>query len=81
MRLRTIWTMPTFTLRERVNRTQEWFWMKLAHRLPRKLALWSFIDTGTRYMGETKWYRRFATPRYCNESRYDGEQRSTTRIQ
>ena len=39
MRLRTIWTMPTFTLRERVNRTQEWFWMKLAHRLPRKLAL------------------------------------------
>lgn len=51
MRLRTIWTMPTFTLRERVNRTEEWFWMKLAHRLPRKLALWSFIDTGTRYMG------------------------------
>lgn len=48
MKLQTIWTMRACALRERLRRTEEWFWMKLAHRLPRKLAYWSFIDTGVR---------------------------------
>lgn len=48
MKLRTIWTMRYMSLRERLNRTSEWFWRTLAHRLPRKLAYWSFIDSGVR---------------------------------
>jgi hypothetical protein len=36
------------SLRERIHRTQEWAWMKTAHRLPRQLAYWSFIDSGVR---------------------------------
>jgi len=50
MRLWTIWTMPAMSLRERLNRTGEWAVIKIAHRLPRRLAYWSFIDTGVRYM-------------------------------
>jgi hypothetical protein len=50
MRFWTIWTMPAMALRERLNRTGEWVLRGMAHRLPRKLAYWSFIDTGVRYM-------------------------------
>jgi hypothetical protein len=46
----TIWTLRAMTMRERLNQTGEWAVMILAHRLPRKLAYWSFIDTGVRYM-------------------------------
>jgi hypothetical protein len=38
------------SLRERLNRTGEWAMRGIAHRLPRRLAYWSFIDTGSRYM-------------------------------
>ena len=51
MRLKTIWTLPGLPLRERLNRTTEAFWRGLAHRLPRRLAYWSFIDTGVRHIG------------------------------
>lgn len=51
MRLKTIWTLPGMTLRERMSRTQEWGWAKAAHHLPRRLAYWSFIDSGVRHMG------------------------------
>lgn len=34
--------------RERLRRTEECFWRSLAHRLPRRLAYWSFIDSGVR---------------------------------
>lgn len=44
MRLRTIWTMPTLTLRERLSRTGEWFWTTLAAALPRKLRYWVAIQ-------------------------------------
>lgn len=50
MHLRTIWTMRGMTLRERLSRTGEWALIEIAHRLPRRLAYWSFIDTGVRYM-------------------------------
>lgn len=50
MKLATIWTMRGMALRERLNRTGEAFVRGLAHRLPRRLAYWSFIDTGVRYM-------------------------------
>ena len=50
MRLKTIWTLRDMSLHERLSRTQEWCWMKTAHRLPRKLAYWSFIDSGVRHM-------------------------------
>jgi hypothetical protein len=51
MKLSTIWTLRAMSLRERFRRTGEWALMSLAHRLPRRLAYWSFIDSGVRYMG------------------------------
>lgn len=50
MKLTTIWTIRAMTLRERLNRTGEAFVRGLAHRLPRRLAYWSLIDTGVRHM-------------------------------
>lgn len=51
MRLTTIWTLPDLPLRERLNRTGEAAMRGLAHRLPRRLAYWSLVDSGGRYMG------------------------------
>jgi hypothetical protein len=50
MKFWTIWTMRAMSLRERLNRTGEWVLRGVAHRLPRRLAYWSFIDTGVRYI-------------------------------
>lgn len=50
MRLTTIWTLPGLPLRERLSRTGEAIVRGIAHRLPRRLAYWSFIDTGVRHM-------------------------------
>lgn len=50
MRLTTIWTLRGMSLRERLNRTGEAFVRAVAHRLPRRLAYWSFIDSGVRHM-------------------------------
>lgn len=50
MKLSTIWTLRGMSLRERLNRTGEWTIQAAAHRLPRRLAYWSFIDTGVRHM-------------------------------
>ena len=49
MKLTTIWTMPDMALRFRLHETREAFWRWLAHRLPRSLAFWSFVDTGVRH--------------------------------
>lgn len=48
MRITTIWTIPGMSLRARLHETREAFWRWLAHRLPRRLAYWSFIDSGVR---------------------------------
>lgn len=50
MKLKTIWTIPAMTVRERMRRTGELAIQSLAHRLPRRLAYWSFIDSGARYI-------------------------------
>lgn len=50
MKLTTIWTMPTLSLRERLSRTAEAAWRGAARRLPRRLAYWSLIDSGVRHM-------------------------------
>jgi hypothetical protein len=50
MKFWTIWTFPSLPLRERLSRTGEWAWRIAAHRLPRRLAYWSFIDSGVRLM-------------------------------
>ena len=50
MKLTTIWTLRGMAFRERLNRTGEAFMRGLAHRLPRRLAYWSLIDSGVRYM-------------------------------
>jgi len=50
MKITTIWTMPTLTMRERVSRTVEAAWRGAAHRLPRQLAYWSLIDSGVRHI-------------------------------
>ncbi|QYC53741.1 hypothetical protein SEA_LEROY_75 [Gordonia phage Leroy] len=52
MKFTTIWSIPAMSLGERLRRTEEAFWRWLAHRLPRKLAYWSYIDTGVRHMGD-----------------------------
>lgn len=49
MRLRTIWTLPRMSLRERVSRTEELFWMKAAAHLPERLAYWSYIHQGVKH--------------------------------
>lgn len=54
MKLTTIWTMPAMRLRERFRRTGEFALQALAHRLPRKLAYWSFIDTGARHIASNE---------------------------
>ena len=53
MRLSTIWTLRGMALHERLNRTNEWVLLGIAHRLPRRLAYWSFIDSGVRAMEDT----------------------------
>lgn len=50
MKLTTIWTLPGLPISERVARTGEAFMRGLAHRLPRRLAYWSLIDSGVRHM-------------------------------
>lgn len=52
MRLSTIWTLRPMSLRERLSRTGEWAVASIAHRLPRRLAYWSYIDSTARYVAD-----------------------------
>ena len=49
MRLTTIWTLRGMPLGERLDRTGEWIVQTIAHRMPRRLAYWSYIDSTARY--------------------------------
>lgn len=54
MRLRTIWTIPAMSLTERLHRTSEWFWLTAARHIPERLAYWSFVVHGTRYIADNE---------------------------
>lgn len=51
MRLKTIWTIPAMATAERLRRTRDLALQEVAHRMPRRLAYWSFIDSGARLIG------------------------------
>lgn len=46
MRLRTIWTIPAMTLRERLRRTADWADMTIAYHLPKRVKYWAVIHVG-----------------------------------
>jgi hypothetical protein len=47
MKFWTIWTIPAMTLRERLHRTwDDWFLQGLAARMPKRLAFWVVIHAG-----------------------------------
>lgn len=54
MKLSTIWTLPAMSMTERMRRTRDALVAMLAHRLPRRLAYYSFIDTGARHMASSE---------------------------
>lgn len=41
MKLRTIWTTPAMTFRERLHRTSEWAAIKIAWALPKRVLYWA----------------------------------------
>lgn len=51
MRLRTIWTIPAMSTRERLDRTADWAAQQVAWHLPPRIAYWSFIRLGVRAIG------------------------------
>jgi len=44
MRLRTIWTIPAMTVRERLRRTREWAAMEVGARLPLRVRYWTAMQ-------------------------------------
>jgi len=50
MKLTTIWTLPAMTLAERVHRTRDLANMKIAHRLPKRVKYWAYIQSGSSAM-------------------------------
>jgi hypothetical protein len=45
VKLRTIWTMPAMTLRERLRRSADAVDMAIAWRLPKRVRYWAFVYT------------------------------------
>ncbi len=43
MRLRTIWFMPSYPLRERFHLTGDWLAMAVAWRLPQRVLYWAAV--------------------------------------
>ena len=52
--LHTIWTLPASDTTERLRRTRDALAREVAHRLPRRLAYWSLVDTIVRHTGATE---------------------------
>ena len=48
MRLKTIWTLPAMTLRERFRRTREWAAMEVAWKLPDRVLYWAAVRAAVR---------------------------------
>lgn len=70
MKFWTIWTSG-YPLREKLHRSEEWFMRGLAHRLPRRLAYWSFIDSGVRYIVRSRSCPVCGTRTFSRECRTD----------
>ena len=51
MRLTTIWSMPSMSLRERLTRTYDWAMQVWARHLPQRVRFWAYIQVGTAAMG------------------------------
>lgn len=47
MRLRTIWTIPAMTFRERLRRTADWCDSTIAFHLPKRVKYWAVIYVGS----------------------------------
>ena len=43
MRLRTIWTIPAMSLKERFSRTRDWLAQKIGEMLPLRVRYWVTI--------------------------------------
>lgn len=43
MRLKTIWTLPAMSIRERVRRTVDLFALQIAAKMPDRVRLWATI--------------------------------------
>ena len=52
MKLRTIWTIPAMSVKERFRRTIEWAALTAAGMLPKKVRYWAFIIVGNQAMPE-----------------------------
>lgn len=50
MKFTTIWTLPACSLKEKLRRSRDEVWRRVAHRLPKKLAYFSLLDTGARHI-------------------------------
>lgn len=46
MRLRTIWTIPAMTFRERLRRTADWCDSTIAYHLPKRVKYWAVVHVG-----------------------------------
>lgn len=44
MKLRTIWTIPAMSLRERLRRTSDWTAQEVAARLPKRIRYWATLQ-------------------------------------
>lgn len=47
MRLRSIWTIPAMTLRERLRRTADWCDSTIAYHLPKRVKYWAVVHVGS----------------------------------
>lgn len=54
MRLKTIWTIPAMTVRERSRQTREWAERKAAALLPRRVRYWATIQEVSRAASDWK---------------------------
>jgi hypothetical protein len=52
MRLKTIWTLPGMTVRNRVKETADAAARTIAHRLPKRIKFWAFVLVGTAAMND-----------------------------
>ena len=50
MKLSTIWTLPSMSIKERLSRTGDWAALTTAAKMPARVRYWAFILVGTKAM-------------------------------